>query len=368
MRASSRWRPEWRSGWLPFALIFLISFPLATQQTNQGRTGRRRTFSIAGVVRDADNNNTIDGAKVELRAVTGGTIATMFSSMVGSFQFDSIASGNYNVVIDQVGYLQAVQDVVIQDSPVMGLQIDLRRPANGGTNAPATPKVSAHELAVPRKAQDSMEKGKRLLYDKSDYQGSLAEFQRAVQAYPDYYEAYAQMGIAYVNLRDSANAEASLRKSYDLSGGKYIDACFLLAKLLSLNHRFAEAEPIARKGVEVDPNSWQANEELARALMGLNRFEEAESNAVQADTLKPDQPAIQLVLADIHLKLRNYPALLDNLNAYLKLAPTGAQADKVRQARDQLQGKLANAPTANAPAAAPKADETPETAAPSLKP
>jgi tetratricopeptide (TPR) repeat protein len=357
------------SAWLPVALIFLISLPLAAQQTNQGRTGRRRTFSISGVVRDSDTNNTIDGAKVELRATTGGTIATMFTSAAGNFQFDGIASGGYNVVIDQIGYLSFTQDIQIQDSPVMGLQIDLHRPANGRPDAPASPKVSAHELAVPRKAQDSMERGVRLLYDKSDYHGSITEFQRAVQAYPDFYEAYAQMGVAYVNLGDSANAEASFRKSYDLSEGKYIDACFLLAKLLSLNHRYAEAEPIARKGVEIDPNSWQANEELARALMGLNRYQEAEPNAVEADTLKPNQPAIQLILSDIHLKLRNYPALLENLNAYLKLVPTGPQADKVRQVRDQLRHELANSPAATTAPQTPGAtNDGPETASPTTKP
>jgi tetratricopeptide (TPR) repeat protein len=190
-----------------------------------------------------------------------------------------------------------------------------------------------------------------------------------VQAYPDFYEAYAQMGVAYVNLGDSANAEASFRKSYDLSEGKYIDACFLLAKLLSLNHRYAEAEPIARKGVEIDPNSWQANEELARALMGLNRYQEAEPNAVEADTLKPNQPAIQLILSDIHLKLRNYPALLENLNAYLKLVPTGPQADKVRQVRDQLRHELANSPAATTAPQTPGAtNDGPETASPTTKP
>ena len=94
-----------------------------------------------------------------------------------------------------------------------------------------------------------------------------------------------------------------------------------------------------------------------------NIYGPRERAVLEANTLKPDQPAIQLLLADIHIKLRNYPALLDNLNAYLKLAPTGAQADKVRQARDQLQQQLANAQAA----AAPKTDETPATAPPSLK-
>ncbi len=350
----------------------LLTLPLAAQQTNQGRTGRRRTFSITGVVRDGVTNNTVDGAKVELHSLTGGVVAMMFTGMVGNFEFDGITSGSYNLVVDQAGYATIKQDVEIQDSPVMGIQIGLQRA--GGEKAAAAagrgPKVSAHELAAPRKAQEAMEKGLALLYDKSDYRGSIAEFEHAVQAYPDYYEAYAQMGVAYVNLKDNAGAETALRKSYDLSAGKYINACFLLAKLLSFSRRFAEAEPIARQGVAVDPNSWQANEELARALVGLNRFEDAEQYAVDADKLKPDQPAIQLLLADIHTRVRNFPALLDNLNAYLRLAPTGAQAEKIRPMRDQLQQALANNQTAapaSAPSAAPAAPAPDDSPAPSLR-
>jgi tetratricopeptide (TPR) repeat protein len=291
----------------------------------------------------------------------------MFTSAAGNFQFDNLAAGNYDVVVEQVGYMPATQSVDVEDSPVMGLQIDLRRIGDRGDRRDvpggSSSKVSAHELAAPHKAQDSMQKGIRLLYDKGDFQGSIAEFQKAIQIYPDFYEAYAQIGIAYINLNDSANTEAALRKSYDLSGGKYVDACFLLAKFLSFSHRFAEAEPLARKGVELDPVSWQANEELARALLGLERYQDAEPSAVEADRLKPNQPPIQLLLADIHLKLRNLPAMLDNLNAYLKLAPTGAQADRVRQTRDQVQQALANsaAPTGQSP---PQGGNPPASAAP----
>jgi hypothetical protein len=360
--------------WVPTIALLLLAplalpLPLAAQQTNQGRVGRRRTFSIAGVVRDGATNATVDGAKVELHSITGGVVATMFTGMTGNFQFDGISSGGYNLVIDQAGYATVTQDVEIQESPLMGIQIDLQRAGGdkAGASASRGPKVSAHELAVPRKAQEAMEKGMTLLYDKSDFRGSVAEFERAVQAYPDFYEAYAQMGVAYVNLKDNTGAETALRKSYDLSGGKYISACFLLAKLLSFSQRFAEAEPIARRGVEVDPNSWQANEELGRALVGLNRFQDAEQYALNADKEKPDQPAIQLLLEDIHSHVRNYPALLDNLNAYLRVAPTGSQAEKIRPMRDQLQQALANnqgatpaaASSPAAPAAAPPDDSAP---------
>jgi Flp pilus assembly protein TadD len=194
-----------------------------------------------------------------------------------------------------------------------------------------------------------------LLYQKSDYPGSLKQFQRAVDAFPNYYEALAQMGLAYMRMKDTAHAEQSLRKSIEVSQGHYADAFSLLAVLFASGKDFANAEREARKATGLDPNSWHAQSELAQALLGLGRAAEAEPYAETAVKLQPENPTIYLVLADIHIELRNDAALLEDLNGYLKLAPNGPYADKARQQRDELQQQSQNtrASSANAPAAHP---------------
>jgi len=64
-------------------------------------------------------------------------------------------------------------------------------------------------------------------------------------------------------------------------------ALFWLASLFSKGQKFAEAEPLARKAVELNTNSWEANSELARALVGLGRAAEAETSALAASKLRP---------------------------------------------------------------------------------
>ena len=63
---------------------------------------------------------------------------------------------------------------------------------------------------------------------------------------------------------------------------------------------------------------------------------------------------MHLLLANIHVKLHNYPALLDDLNAYLKIMPTGADADQARQLRDKVQQALANSQASPAQPPAPQ--------------
>jgi len=114
-----------------------------------------------------------------------------------------------------------------------------------------------------------MVKGLTLLYQKSNYQVGIKQFERAVRDYPEYYEAYTQIGIAYLHMGNTASAEIALRKAVELSREQYSDASAWLATLLNDKRRFVEAEPLARKALELDPNSWHANAELARSLLGL---------------------------------------------------------------------------------------------------
>ncbi len=333
-------------------VLFFVSEPIAAQKpsnpTNPPRptpgmgTTTSRTFAVSGMVFDAESHTRIDGLRVDLRAFAGGTVATAFTSGNGDFQFNSIAAGNYDLVIDQqMGYQSTHQQVQIQGT-TFGLTLEVRGMPAASAVPAGSATVSKRELSIPHNAHDAMQKGLTLLYGKSDYKGSVKQFERATQEYPDYYEAYTEMGVAYMDLGDVVNSERVLRKALDLSDAHYVSAFFWLASLLSNSERFADAEPLARKGVELDANSWQANSELARALLGLGRAAEAETSALAAVKLRPENGNLHLLLANIHTELQNAPALLDDLNAYLKLAPTGPFASQARKQRDEVQRELQN--------------------------
>jgi len=265
-----------------------------------------------------------------------------FTGGSGGFQLNNISDGDYTLVADKAGYQIVSVQVEINDASVYGIQVDLPRPPDASTpvnNGPDT--VSLRELSIPRRAHDDMEKGMALLYGKSDYQGSLTLLEEATQEYPDYYEAYTQIGVAYMKLADAGNSEKAFRKSIEVSQERYPGAYIGLAALFLNGRRFADAESLARKAAEIDSNSWQAKSELARALLGLQRSSEAETCAVAAVALKPDNEALYLILANVHIQLQNERALLDDLNHYLKLAPTGPFAEQARLQRDQVQQALA---------------------------
>lgn len=305
----------------------------------QGRPSRRANLAISGTVRDEGDMHALDSVRVDLKSGTGIIINTVYTREDGGFEFLNLSSGDYFLEVELQGYEPYRESISLYSGPRTGFTLSLHKPV-AVENINNSGQVSAHQLAAPRKARDYYDKGLNLLYAKSDFSGAISQFERAIKEYPSYYEAYAQIGSAQMNLKDNTAAESALWKSIEMSGNQYSDAFVLLGGLCNNLKRYTEGEELSRKGIALDASSWHGYYELARALAGLKQPQEAEKNALQAQSLRPDNPQIFLVLANIHIQERNYPALLQDLDSYLKLSPTGPEADQARKTRDQLQAAM----------------------------
>lgn len=330
-------------------ILLLISISCWSQGRQPSGGAAVRTFYVRGTVRNNDTSQPIEMLKVELKKLTGEVVSTSFTRTNGEFDFSGITNGMYYIVIEEKGYEPVREGVEVFNAPRTGLFIFLRRPLELGSSPP-NKTVSARELSIPRKAHDSLQKGADRLYQKNDAKGSLPLFQRAIAELPSYYEAYHLMGVAYLRLGQTAEAEQALRKSIELSEQKYFAPNVDLAAMLSNERRFAEAEPVARLSIELDQNAWNGHYELARALVGLNRVDAAEKSALEARTRNPNFPQLHLLLANIHIRKHEPNALLEDIDTYLKLDPNGPMNSQARQMREQVQRALASAQSKSAPA------------------
>ena len=323
------------------ALLLLISSPAFAQ--SMGGMGRK---ALSGHIREEGNGHGIGSAQVTLQNSSGTPIATAYSDSNGAYNFDDIGQGDVYVIAQHAGYTTVKEYIHPDGAPETYKDVYLAV-TSSTSPPPAVKPVSEHELSVPRKARDDFDKGLDLIVKKSDFRRALAQFSRAISAYPDYYEAYAAMGLAQGQLGDAAGAETSLRKSIELSAEKYPQAMIDLASLLNGKKRFAEAEPLSRKVLALDASSWRAQSELAVALAGQNRFRDAVASASASRDLKPDNPQIYLTLYNLHIETDNFPAALADADAYLKLKPDGPTSAKLRNMREQLEKALKNSPAAN---------------------
>lgn len=310
----------------------LLTQPLFSQLGSGGH-------AVSGYVRENGTNSSLQGVALQLFASGQRAAPDVSSGLDGEFHFGGVRDGDYSVVAKKQGYSDATVNVSVTPSGVPPVIVTLTK-LRAGTESSTGAAVSARELSIPQKAQQSFEKGRELLYEKSSPEKAIREFEHAVAEYPDYYEAYTQIGVAQYRLKKPADAEASLRKAIELSANKYPDALYLLAELLNDQKRFPEAEPVAHRAAQLDDSSWHAHLERARALVGLKQGAGAEQSASRAHELKPDNAEILLVLANAHILEGNYPAVVGDFDDYLKLAPKGPQSEMIRERRDRLQKAL----------------------------
>jgi len=319
-----------------FRLLVLLAFvcPLVRGQAAGA------SYDITGVVKSEVDDQPIAGVRLKLVTESNQLVyPAVLSGSTGEFRLSGFTGGDYEVEAEKQGYETARFRVTVS---LRGDQVMVRlRPVSRAASGTApTNSVLVRNAAIPEKAFDAYEKGVTLLTIQSDYRGAIVQFERAIKVFPAYYEAFAQMGVAYDRLGDARSAEQALRKSIEISSGKYAEPLYLLAQILNDHDRFADAEKVARQGTTAEAESPKNHYELARALAGLKRDTEAEESAVKARTLKPDSPPIHLLLANIHRRLHNYRALLADLDAYLDLAPTGPASDQARTLRAQVQKAL----------------------------
>jgi tetratricopeptide (TPR) repeat protein len=168
----------------------------------------------------------------------------------------------------------------------------------------------------------------------------LRDFEAAVAKAPDYYEAYYQIGMACLSLQKPADAERNLRTSVSLSNQTYSDAVLALAILFLGRRDAAQGEPLLRRSLELNPNSWVGYYELGKLELYRMHLEPALDAAQKAESLAPQQPKVYRLLSLIHLRQKNYQAALADLDAYIRLDPDSPEGHTAKQIRADTQRQL----------------------------
>jgi tetratricopeptide (TPR) repeat protein len=178
--------------------------------------------------------------------------------------------------------------------------------------------VSVRELQIPAKARGAFLQGFNSLA-KGDAAGSLQHFRRAIQEFPDFYEAYYNEGAAEIQLHQKEEALQSFQRAIDLSGGHYARAYIGYSLVLAQQGESKDAEVIVRRGLEEDPSLSDGYAILSMVLFDQNQLEEAEAAAHKALLLhNPSARNAHLTLGYVHLKRGEYRLAVQDLEAHLK--------------------------------------------------
>jgi len=335
-----------RTGILAILFLSVTAIMWAPAAMAQAASSGQTNGIISGTVLLKADNRPASQVAVRLKSHAAGIFRSVLTDFEGHFEVRSLPPSTYDIVVEEPGY-EPTETSARLDGSSSNLVLYLNS-SSGSSNGAQSDRgkytVSARQLMIPGKARGEFEKGLKSLA-KRELNESLSHFMKAVQAFPDYYEAYYHAGIVETNMGKLEEASQAFQKAIDLSGGTYAWGEFGIGYVLYAEGKAEEAVSVIRRGLELDENSPDGYFILGMALLRLDRLDEAEKSAREALLRNPNFARAYILLADTYGRKRDYRAQVQGLDAYLKLEPNGAESEAVRHGRETVLGILAKIPS-----------------------
>jgi len=330
----------------PFRLVagatfLLLCFSFPPQAVAQDHVGQ-----LSVRVRDRRTETQLEQARVQLIRFPDEIVSEQFTGTDGGVTFTGISVGAYTIKATRQGYEtgEASVDFRRGDSALQNVDILLMPLTRNGDDLPAG-SISADDLRIPESARKEFERAKRLLNEKKNPRESIISFQRAIELYPDYADAYFLLGVAQLQVNDASAAEASLRKAISLDArrtGPY----YPLAMILFSQRKFSDEQQILLQAQALDPSDWRWAFEIARADAQQGNWNEALQGALAVRTMPNAPTKIHLLLGDIYSNTGRLKESIDELELFLHLDPQSPFVPRIQQVLPELRRKLAAGPTA----------------------
>jgi len=321
-------------------LILLIWIPGAKAQVTAFENS---DGEISGTILLEANKRPASQVAVSLKSRAAGIARSVLTDLEGHFHVRNLPRGTYEIAVEEAGY-EAARTNAQLDGPSAELVMYLK--SRSTTTGTSNYTVSVRELKIPNNARDEMWKGIERIA-RNDTAGSLAHFQKATQIFPNYFEAYYNLGLAHMALSHGDDAKKAFQTSIDLSGGQYALAEFAYGYMLCHEGKPGDAEIIIRRGLVAQNDAPEGYAILGQALRQLNRLEEAEKVEQEALLRNPRLAGAYLVLSDVAEIRGDYRTEILDLDAYLKLQPNGPGSELARKARAGAEKMLAKSQPQN---------------------
>ena len=356
-----------RLGALALLLATFAMHPAFSQRGGGGRSATTSGRYLTGKVAFEDGSAPAPPAVVESRcsavvrkeATTdkkgefGFTLGEGRSDLLadgGSSGSRSGSSGGSNVNWDDCviiaslpGYASEVIYLSRIPSPSSASKVDLGvivlHKAPDGTT------VSATSKKAPKDAVKAVDKGRDAAKNKK-WEDAAKNFQKAVDLYPGYAEAWCELGKIQMQLKQPDEARKSLEESIK-ADDKYLPPYSALLTMESQSQNWKGVADITERLIELAPRSSPGVYFLdAAAQFRLQNLDAAEKRAREGIKLDEGhtQPRLYEVLAEVQVARGNLADAADQLKLYLQFAPFAPDAASIRTQIGELESAAAAQP------------------------
>jgi Tfp pilus assembly protein PilF len=314
------------------AVVSVAAFPvfLCPRSLAQGL----HQLTLLGRVRTNQGGVLQGGVLVKLATQSGIDVAQQLATAEGEFSFPAVPKAIYIITVTARGFqtFQRTLDLTLTgDSYTLDVYLTRSIPqTQGPAIAPARTDSEA-----PRKARKEEAKGAEALAHQ-EFAAAKTRFDKAIKEFPCYARAQAGLAEVLVRSHDMGAAEAALRKAIQCDPD-FVASYSELGIVLNSEKRYTEGRTVLEEGLRRAPSTWQFYYQLGVADSGAGQFSQAETDLLKVKEFNIKPPAVLYVrLADVYVKEQAYPKAYEAMQDYLRVAPTGTYAEKIKIAMQRM--------------------------------
>ena len=296
-----------------------------------------QNITLHGQVQTKDGRPVSEGVMVTLDTSDGVPVETHQTDWNGNFDFVGLSVGIYNLSVKAEKFQNYRQTLDFTDARVTYHSVNVVLLPIDKPVASLSAQPALTDEAAPKSARKEFEKGRRAWRENKPTE-ARKHLEKAIEEYPCY--ARAQAILAEVDFAEHKleSAEADYKRAIHCDG-TYSDAFYQLAQLYMTERRPAESEAILRQALRLSPSAWLFHYQLGNAQFVLGEYQQASQDFLIAQSLHPEMPAeFHIKLANIYLRMDEFPKALAEIDTYLRLSPDGPYAASARKISEKLRG------------------------------
>jgi tetratricopeptide (TPR) repeat protein len=196
--------------------------------------------------------------------------------------------------------------------------------------------AAEREQKVPKEARKAFNQGVKFR-EEGERDKALESLSRAIELYPEYYQALSERGDFYVLQRKLTEAAADFDRALKIHA--HYGPALRGAGYCKLERReFAEAAEDLERSISAEPDHASTYLLLGIANLELDRREPAKQALQKALSLQAFRAHIYL--GNLYAREHLYQQAADELHAYLEAEPMAADAANLRRIETQWRSRL----------------------------
>ncbi len=259
-----------------------------------------------------------------------------YTTEQGRFEFSGIPEGGYSLSAKSMADSSLVSETVDTDTnntATGNLQVNLtlRRESNGSAVRSSNGVISAAEAEqkVPKEARRAFRDGVRFRRA-NEPDKALANYGRAVEIYPEYFQALAERGDLLVTERRLAEALSDFERALKINP-RYGPALRGAGYCKLESREFAEAADYLEKATTAQPDNANIYLLLGIAYLESDRLEPARLALFKALSFNTQHELrAYIYLGNLYARGRQYKEAAEMLQKYLEANPKASDAEEIK--------------------------------------